>query len=85
MTNEGERKVLEALYLFYREYGPGAAPNVKGLDAEAGIMRHELEDAISSLRDKGLIEYWELAPAVRLTEKGLHLMLSMEKECEEEG
>ncbi|NIO16157.1 MAG: hypothetical protein GTN70_04025 [Deltaproteobacteria bacterium] len=56
---------------------------MKGLDKEAGIMRHELEDAVRSLRAKGLIEYWELAPAVRLTEEGLLLAISMEKGREE--
>jgi endonuclease-3 len=48
MSNEAERKVLQALYLFYKEFGPGATPNMKGLDEEAGIMRHELDDAVSS-------------------------------------
>lgn len=85
MSNEAERKVLQALYLFYKEFGPGATPNMKGLDEEAGIMRHELDDAVSSLRSRGLIEYWELGPAVRLTEEGLRLMLTTEKGCEEEG
>jgi hypothetical protein len=82
-TNDAERKVLRALYLFYKEFGPGATPNLKGLDAEAGIMKHELEDAVRSLRDKGLIEYWELGPAVRLTEDGLRLILNTEKRSEE--
>jgi hypothetical protein len=85
MSNEAERKVLQVLYLFYKEFGPGATPNVKGLDEEAGIMRHELDDAVSSLRARGLIEYWELGPAVRLTEEGLRLMVTTEKGCEEEG
>ena len=82
-TNDAERKVLRALYLFYKEFGPGATPNLKGLDAESGIMKHELEDAVRALRDKGLIEYWELGPAVRLTEDGLRLLLNTEKRSEE--
>ncbi|NIS75340.1 MAG: hypothetical protein GTO08_08685 [Deltaproteobacteria bacterium] len=82
-TNDAERKVLRALYHFYKEFGPGATPNLKGLDAESGIMKHELEAAVRSLTAKGLIEYWELGPAVRLTEEGLLLMLNTEKGSEE--
>ena len=46
---------------------------MKGLDEEAGLARHELEEAVKGLREKGLIEYWELQPAVRLTREGLLL------------
>ena len=66
-----ERKLLHCLLLFYREYGPSATPALKGLDEEAGIERHELEEAVRGLRSKGLIEYWQLQPAVRLTAPGL--------------
>ena len=66
-----ERKLLHCLLLFYREHGPSATPALKGLDEEAGIERHELEEAVRALRSKGLIEYWELQPAVRLTGPGL--------------
>jgi len=68
-----ERKLLLCLLLFYREYGPSATPALKGLDEEAGIERHELEEAVKGLRSKGLIEYWQLQPAVRLTAPGLDL------------
>ncbi len=70
---ELERKLLHCLLLFYREHGPGATPALKGLDEEAGIERHELEEAVKGLRTKGLIEYWQLQPAVRLTAPGLVL------------
>ncbi len=68
-----ERKLLACLLLFYKEIGPAATPGLKGLDEEAGIERHELDEAVRGLRSKGLIEYWELQPAVRLTEPGLVL------------
>ncbi len=68
---ELERKLLQCLLLFYKEFGPAATPCLKGLDEEAGIERHELEEAVAGLRAKGLIEYWQLQPAVRLTEAGL--------------
>lgn len=68
-----ESKLLFCLLVFFREIGPGATPGVKGLDEEAGLARHELEEAVSGLREKGLIEYWELQPAVRLTRDGLSL------------
>ncbi len=68
-----EQKLLLCLLLFYREHGPSATPALKGLDEEAGIERHELEEAVKGLRAKGLIEYWQLQPAVRLTESGLGL------------
>lgn len=66
-----EEKLLRCLLLFYREIGPGATPGLSGLDEEAGLERHELEEAVRGLRGKGLIEYWELQPAVRLTGSGL--------------
>lgn len=68
-----ERKLLLCLLRFYREFGPGATPGLAGLDEEAGLERFELDEAIRGLRDKGLIEYWELQPAVRLTRAGLLL------------
>ncbi len=68
-----ETKLLSCLLVFYREFGPAATPGMKGLDEEAGLARHELEEAVKGLREKGLIEYWELQPAVRLTRKGLLL------------
>ncbi len=73
-----ERKLLHCLFLFYKEFGPSATPALKGLDEEAGIERHELEDAVQGLRSKGLIEYWQLQPAVRLTESGLGLALRLD-------
>lgn len=69
-----ESKLLACLLLFYREIGPAAVPGIKGgLAEEAGLDMHELEEAVKGLRDKGLIEYWELKPAVRLTREGLLL------------
>ncbi len=68
-----ESKLLCCLLVFYREIGPGATPGMRGLDEEAGLARHELEEAVKGLREKGLIEYWELQPAVRLTREGLFL------------
>lgn len=73
-----ERKLLLSLLLFYREFGPSATPALKGLDEEAGIERHELEEAVKGLRSKGLIEYWQLQPAVRLTAPGLALALRLD-------
>lgn len=70
---EFERKLLLCLLVFYKEIGPAATPGLKGLDEEAGIERHELEEAVRELRSRGLIEYWELQPAVRLTAPGLVL------------
>ena len=70
-----ERKLLRCLLRFYREIGPGAAPALKGLDEEAGLERWEISGAVSALRAKGLIEYWELQPAVRLTPEGLRTVL----------
>jgi hypothetical protein len=68
-----ESKLLFCLLVFYREIGPGATPGIKGLDEESGLARHELDEAVKGLREKGLIEYWELQPAVRLTREGLFL------------
>lgn len=68
-----ESKLLSCLLGFFREIGPGASPGLAGLDDEAGLARHELEEAVRGLREKGLIEYWELKPAVRLTREGLLL------------
>lgn len=68
-----ESKLLSCLLLFFREIGPAATPGLSGLDDEAGLARHELDEAVKGLRDKGLIEYWELKPAVRLTREGLLL------------
>ena len=77
-----ESKLLFCLLVFYREIGPGATPGMKGLDEEAGLARHELEEAVKGLREKGLIEYWALQPAVRLTREGLFLAQRL---SEEEG
>lgn len=79
--SEMERKLLHCLLLFYRDVGPGAAPALKGLDEEAGLERHELEDAVAALRGKGLIEYWALQPAVRLTGEGLKTALRLESDA----
>ncbi len=69
-----ESKLLACLLLFYREIGPAATPSIKGgLDEESNLERHELDEAVRGLRAKGLIEYWELKPAVRLTREGLLL------------
>jgi hypothetical protein len=73
-----EETLLRCLLLFYKEIGPAATPAVKGLDEETGLERHEVEDAIKGLREKRLIEYWALQPAVRLTAEGLRLALSRE-------
>ena len=73
-----EGKLLRCLLLFYREIGPAATPGLSGLDEEAGLERHELEEAVRGLRTKRLIEYWELQPAVRLTESGLLLAAGLE-------
>lgn len=71
--SQTESKLLACLLLFYREIGPAATPGLRGLDEEAGLERHELDEAVKGLRAKGLIEYWELQPAVRLTREGLRL------------
>lgn len=76
----GERKLLLCLLAFYREIGPAATPGLKGLDEEAGLEAWEMSEAVSSLRGKGLIEYWELQPAVRLTPEGLRAALAHAEE-----
>jgi len=75
-----ERKLLRCLLRFYREFGPGATPALKGLDEEAGLERWEISDAVAVLRAKGLIEVWELQPAVRLTPEGLQVVLRLPEE-----
>ncbi len=75
-----ERKLLLCLLGFYREFGPGATPAIKGLDEEAGLEPWELPEAVKGLRSKGLIEYWELQPAVRLTPEGLQRVLRLSGE-----
>lgn len=75
---EPERKLLVCLLRFYREVGPAATPGLQGLDEEADLERHELDEAVRGLREKGLIEYWELQPAVRLNGGGLRLALRLE-------
>ncbi len=83
--DDAEIKLLRALYLFYRDIGPAATPNLKGLDEEAGLARADLERAVETLLVKGLIEFWELGPAVRLTEEGLLYMMELEGEGEGEA
>ena len=78
--SENERKLLLCLLRFYLEIGPGATPAVKGLDEEAGLERFEISEAVAALRAKGLIEYWELQPAVRLTPEGLRAVLRLPEE-----
>jgi DNA-binding MarR family transcriptional regulator len=78
--SDGERKLLLCLLAFYREFGPGATPAVNGLDEEAGLERPEISEAVAALRAKGLIEYWELQPAVRLTPEGLRVVLRLQEE-----
>ena len=75
-----ERKLLHCLLRFYREVGPGATPALKGLDEETGLERWEISEAVTALRAKGLIEYWELQPAVRLTPEGLQAVLRLPEE-----
>ena len=50
------------------------------VDEEAGIERWEMPEAVSGLRARGLIEYWELQPAVRLTPGGLEIVLRFSEE-----
>jgi hypothetical protein len=78
--SENERKLLFCLLRFYREIGPGATPGLNGLDEEAGLERWELSDTVAVLRAKGLIEYWELQPAVRLSPEGLRAVLRLQEE-----
>ena len=75
-----ERRLLHCLLRFYREIGPGATPGLNGLDEEAGLERWEVSEAVAGLRAKGLIEYWELQPAVRLTPEGLQAVLRLPEE-----
>ena len=75
-----ERKLLRCLLRFYSEFGPGATPALKGLDEEAGLEPWEVSEAVAGLRAKGLIEYWELQPAVRLTPEGLRAVLRLTEE-----
>ena len=75
-----EKKLLLCLLSFYREIGPGATPGLKGLDEEAQLEPWELPEAVKALRAKGLIEYWELQPAVRLTPEGLQAVLQIREE-----
>jgi hypothetical protein len=78
--SRNERNLLRCLLRFYREIGPGATPALKGLDEETGLERWEISEAVSGLRAKGLVEYWELQPAVRLTPKGLQAVLRLPEE-----
>jgi hypothetical protein len=74
-----EEKLLMCLLRFYREIGPGATPSIKGvLEYEGGLELHELDDAVRGLREKSLIQYWPLKPAVRLTAEGLRLAILIE-------
>lgn len=75
-----ERKLLRCLLRFYREIGPGATPGLNGLDEEAGLDRWEISEAVTALRAKGLIEVWELQPAVRLSPEGLRAVLCLPEE-----
>lgn len=75
-----ERKLLLCLLAFYREIGPSATPGLKGLDEESGVERWEMPEAVAGLRAKGLIEYWELQPAIRLTPEGLKVALIFPEE-----
>lgn len=74
-----ERKLLHCLLLFYREIGPAATPALSELDEEAGLERHELDEAVRGLHEKGLIEYWALKPAIRLNASGLRLAAAIEE------
>jgi len=78
--SDNERKLLRCLLEFYREIGPAATPGLKGLDEEAELERWELSEAVSGLRARGWIEYWELQPAVRLTAEGLKAVLLLSEE-----
>ncbi len=78
--SRNERKLLRCLLRFYLEIGPGATPGLKGLDEEAGLERWEISEAVAALRAKGLIEYWELQPAVRLTPEGLRTVQGLPEE-----
>ena len=73
-----EEKLLLCLLAYYRDFGPGANHGLSGLDEEAGILRHELEEAVRGLWEKGLIEYWALKPAIRLNASGLRMGMAIE-------
>jgi hypothetical protein len=79
LLSDGERKLLLCLLEFYREIGPGATPALNGLDEEAGLERWEISEAVAVLRANGLVEYWELQPAVRLTPDGLRVVLRLQE------
>lgn len=79
LLSDGERKLLLCLLAFYREIGPGATPALNGLDEEAGLERWEISEAVAVLRAKGLVEYWELQPAVRLSPEGLRVVLRLQE------
>lgn len=74
-----EEKLLRCLLAFFREIGPGATPGLPGLDEEAGLSHYELEEAVRGLQAGGWIEYWELQPAIRLSESGLRLALRLKE------
>ena len=78
--SENERKLLHCLLRFYREIGPGATPGLNGLDEETGLERWEVSEAVAVLRAKGLVEVWELQPAVRLSPEGLQAVLRLPEE-----
>jgi hypothetical protein len=78
--SENERRLLRCLLRFYREIGPGATPGLNGLDEETGLDRWEVSEAVAVLRAKGLVEYWELQPAVRLSPEGLRAVLRLPEE-----
>ena len=80
LFSENERKLLRILLRFYREIGPGATPGLNGLDEETGLVRWEVSEAVAVLRAKGLVEYWALQPAVRLTPEGLRAVLRLPEE-----
>jgi DNA-binding MarR family transcriptional regulator len=84
MTGEdlsaAEKKLLLCLLGFYREIGPAAVPAMRELHEEAGMEPWEVTEAVKGLREKGLIEYWELQPAVRLTPEGLRASLELPEE-----
>lgn len=78
---DGERKLLLCLLAFYRELGPAAAPAVRELHEEAGMEPGEVSEAVCGLRALGLIEYWELQPAVRLTPEGLRISRALPRDA----
>jgi DNA-binding MarR family transcriptional regulator len=75
-----EKKLLLCLLAFYREIGPAAVPAVRELHEEAGMEPWEVPEAVKGLRARGLIEYWELQPAVRLTPEGLRVSMELPEE-----